>query len=108
MDSVPPAPDVVAKTCVHVVASLETSMLYAVANAASHWIEKPLIDALAPRSACSHCGSLNADDHRVVASPSTAAEAGVDESCTEEAVAVDPSEMFGTAVSARAIRWNRS
>ena len=48
-------------------------MWYAVANAASHWIVNPLIAALAPRSSCSHWGSLKADDQRVVASPSTAA-----------------------------------
>src|SRR5436305_158244 len=83
-------------------------MSYAVAKAASHWIEKPLIEALAPRSTCSHCGSLHADDHRVVASPSTAAEAEVDESCAEEAVACEPSAMFASAVSAWAIRWNPS
>ena len=43
MLSVPPAPVVVEYTCVHAAASLETSMWYAVANAASHWMLKPLI-----------------------------------------------------------------
>ncbi len=72
MFSVPPAPAVVAYTCVHVVASFETSMWYAVANAASQLIVKPLMSAVAPRSSCSHWGSLNADDQRVDRSPSTA------------------------------------
>src|SRR4051812_45876020 len=33
--------------------------------------------AVAPRSTCSHCGSLKALDQRVAGSPSTAADAGV-------------------------------
>jgi hypothetical protein len=34
------------------------------------------MDALAPRSTWSHCGSLKALDQRVVVLPSTAADAG--------------------------------
>src|ERR1700757_1312551 len=41
-----------------------------------------------PRSASSHCGSENADDHLVPVLPSTAADAGVPAFSVEEAVAV--------------------
>src|ERR1700733_15177948 len=50
------------------------------------------MEALAPRSPSSHCGSLNALDHRVPVLPSTAAEAGNDAFSTDEAVAVFPCE----------------
>ena len=43
---------------------------------------------------CSHCGSLKADDQRVVRSPSTAAEAGVLDVSTDEAVASEPSAIW--------------
>ena len=42
---------------------------------------------VAPRSTCSHCGSLNALDQRVVMFPSTAFEAGYPAACTDDAVA---------------------
>src|ERR1035437_10109719 len=56
--------------------------------------------AVAPRSTCSHCGSLNADDQRVPVLPSTAADAGVPAFSVEEAVAALPCEMFGSAARA--------
>jgi hypothetical protein len=40
-----------------------------------------------PRSIWIHCGSENADDHRVEVLPSTAADAGVPAFCVDEAVA---------------------
>src|SRR5882724_4226804 len=82
-------------------------MSYAVAKAASQETEKPLTDAFAPRSSCSHCGSLQAEDQRVVGSPSTAAEAGVSAPCAEEAVASAPTAMLAST-SAWAIRWDPS
>src|SRR3954471_441456 len=100
MFSVPPAPDVVLYTCDQFVASLETSMRYAVANAASQWIVNPLMAALAPRSSCSHWGSLQADDQRVDWSPSTAAEAGVPAFSTDDAVALEPTAMLASAAVA--------
>src|SRR2546423_12095615 len=78
-------------------------MWYAVAYAASQWIVKPLMPAFAPRSSCSHCGSLNADDQRVDRLPSTAAEAGVLDVSTENAVASEPSAIFASA--AWAVTW---
>src|SRR5580704_15006132 len=51
------------------------------------------MEALAPRSTSSHCGSLNALDQRVPVLPSTAAEAGNDAFSTDEAVAVFPCEI---------------
>src|SRR4029453_6800383 len=47
------------------------------ANAASQVSRTWQTVAVAPRSTWIHCGSENADDQRVVALPSTAAEAGV-------------------------------
>jgi len=47
-----------------------------------------------PRSTSSHCGSLNALDHRVPVLPSTAAEAGNEAFSVEDAVAVLPSATF--------------
>jgi hypothetical protein len=46
-----------------------------------------VIDAVAPRSTCSHCGSENADDQRVPVLPSTAAEAGYAPLSTDDAMA---------------------
>src|SRR5450755_1711991 len=75
---------------VQVVPSGEVWIWNAVAYAASQFSTTWLIDALLPRSTCSHCGSLNALDQRVLVLPSTAAEAGNEEFSTEEAVAVFP------------------
>src|SRR5215475_5730964 len=74
-------------------------MLYAAANAASQAIEKPLIEALAPRSTWSHCGSLQAEDHRVVSEPSIAADAEVLALSTDDAVASAPSATFVSAAA---------
>jgi hypothetical protein len=41
---------------------------------------------VAPRSTCSHCGSLKALDHRVPVLPSVAAEAAVPAFSTDDAV----------------------
>src|SRR5580700_18141 len=57
------------------------------------------MEAVAPRSTSSHCGSANALDHRVPVLPSTAAEAGNDAFSTDDAVAVFPCE---SRVAARA------
>src|SRR3954462_15027742 len=46
--------------------------------------------SVAPRSTCSHCGSLKALDHRVPVLPSTAADAGKAELSVDDAVAVLP------------------
>jgi hypothetical protein len=62
------------------------------AYAASQFSETELIVAVAPRSTCSHCGSLNALDHRVPVLPSTAALAGVPAFSLLDAVAVLPCE----------------
>src|SRR5580704_643036 len=51
------------------------------------------MEAVAPRSTSSHCGSANALDHRVPVLPSTAAEAGNDALSTDDAVAVFPCEI---------------
>src|SRR5450432_769716 len=72
---------------VQFVPSGEVWIWNAVAYAVSHCSTTWLIDALAPRSTSSHCGSLNALDHRVPVLPSTAAEAGNDALCTDDAVA---------------------
>src|SRR5580693_4473627 len=48
------------------------------------------MEAVAPRSTSSHCGSLNALDQRVPVLPSTAADAGNDAFSTDDAVAVLP------------------
>src|SRR5258705_5860822 len=75
-------------------------MWYAVANAASQLIVNPLMAAVAPRSSCSHWGSLNAADHRVDRSPSTAAEAAVPAFSADDAVASEPSAMLTSAACA--------
>ena len=65
---------------VQVVPSGEVWIWNAVAYAASQCRTTWVIEALAPRSTCSHCGSENALDQRVPVLPSTAArrrEAGV-------------------------------
>src|SRR5437868_12009222 len=58
------------------------------------------MSAFAPRSSCSHCGSLKADDHRVDGSPSTAADAGVLDVSTDDAVASEPSAILASAACA--------
>src|SRR4051812_22990852 len=57
--------------------------------------------ALAPRSTCSHCGSVNALDQRVaVRLPSTAADAGVPAFSVDEAVAGLPCDSSVPAARA--------
>src|SRR5258706_99541 len=75
---------------VQVTASAETWSWNAVAYAVSQVSTTWEIVAVAPRSTCSHCGSLAALDQRVPALPSTAAEAGVPAFSTDEAVAGFP------------------
>src|SRR6185503_17686598 len=53
-----------------------------------------------PRSTCSHCGSENWLDQRVVALPSTAADAGVPAFSTDEAVAGLPCDSRTVAALA--------
>src|ERR1051326_9389592 len=60
-----------------------------------------LIDAVAPRSTCSHCGSLNAEDQRVPVLPSVASAAGVPAFSVEDAVVGLPWESsVGAACAA--------
>ena len=70
------------------------------ANAVSHCRTTWLTVAVAPRSTWIHCGSLNADDHRVPVLPSTAAEAGEPAFSVEDAVAGFPCEISGSAAAA--------
>ena len=72
---------------VQVVPSGEVWIWNAVAYAASHCSTTWVTDAVAPRSTCSHCGSLNALDQRVPVLPSTAFDAGNDAFSTDDAVA---------------------
>ena len=69
------------------------------------------MDAVAPRSTSSHCGSLNALDQRVPVLPSTAADAGNDAFSTDDAVAVLPcdsrvaaSALWAVPASSAAVR----
>ena len=60
-----------------------------------------MIEALAPRSTCSHCGSENALDQRVPVLPSTAFEAGNEAFSTDDAVAGWPCDSNVAAALAR-------
>ena len=73
---VPPVPVVVEKIVVQLVPSAEVWIWKAVAYAVSQFRTTLLIVWVAPRSTCSHCGSLKALDQRVVRLPSTALDAG--------------------------------
>src|SRR3954468_5032727 len=57
------------------------------------------MEAVAPRSTLSHCGSLNLLDHRVRGSPSTAADAGVDAFSVDEEVAGLPWDSKSAAAA---------
>ena len=61
---------------VQFVPSAEVWIWNAVAYAASQFRVTWAIEAVAPRSTCSHCGSENALDQRVPVLPSTASDAG--------------------------------
>src|ERR1700753_1458975 len=75
-------------------------MLYARPKAASQFRRTRLIVAVAPRSTCSHCGSANWLDHRVLESASTALAAGKDAFSVEEAAAGRPREISVSAAEA--------
>src|SRR3954452_10101219 len=84
--SVPPSPVVGEEIVVQFVPSLEVWIWYALAYAASQVSVTLLRLYDWPRSTCSHCGSLNALDHRVPGRPSVAADAGVPAFSVEDAV----------------------
>src|SRR5215472_5235415 len=90
----PPVPVVVEKIVVHVELSAEVWIWNAVANAVSQSSPTWQTDCTDPRSTSSHCGSLNALDHRVPVFPSTAADAGKLALCTDDAVAALFSATF--------------
>ena len=97
----PPAPVVVEKIVVNgPVAAGAVWIWNDRANAASQLSTTWVTFAVAPRSTWIHCGSLNADDHRVPVLPSTAAEAGVPAFSVEDAVAGFPCEISGSAAAA--------
>src|SRR5882757_5414757 len=76
---------------VHVVPLAEVWIWYAVPYADSQLRPTPQMVCDAPRSTCSHCGSVNRLDQRVPVLPSTAAEAGkLVAFSVEDAVAVLP------------------
>src|SRR5262245_66451821 len=105
----PPAPVVVEKMGVHVVALAEVWISKARPNAASQRSTTRQTDTAPPRSTCIHCGSLNALDHRVPLLPSTALAAGVPAFSTEEAVAGRPCATFvvpQTGVPVSPNTWN--
>src|SRR5262245_27161316 len=79
---------------VHVVASLETSIRYPVAYAASQLSATPLIAAAPPRSTWIRCGSLARLLQRVVVRPSNAA-AGALAPSTDDAFTGRNRAMFG-------------
>ena len=96
---------------VQFVPSLEVWIWKAVAYAASHCSTTWVMEALEPRSTCSHCGSEKALDQRVPVLPSTALEAGNDAFSVDDAVAGFPwdssvdaaaARLAGTAISAKA------
>src|SRR5258708_3116321 len=83
----PPTPAACVLIVVQATLSLETSIVYALPYAASQLSRTRDTAVTAPRSTLIHCGSLNADDQRVVALPSTARLAVLPAFSTEEAVA---------------------
>src|SRR5262245_22346997 len=82
------------------VAEPDTWIWNAVAYAASQFRTTWLTVAVAPRSTWIHCGSEKALDQRVPVLPSTAAEAGNTAFSVDEAVAVLPWEISGSAALA--------
>src|SRR5580693_6760528 len=98
---VPPVPVVVEKIEVQFVPSGDVWIWNAVAYAASHCSTTWVIEALAPRSTCSHCGSLNALDQRVPVFPSTAFDAGNEAFSSDDAVAGWPCDSRTDAAPAR-------
>src|SRR6266851_5137817 len=98
---VPPVPVVVEKIGVQFTASGDVWIWNAVAYAASHCSTTWVIEALAPRSTCSHCGSANALDQRVLGFPSTAFAAGNVAFSVDDAVAGLPCDSRVDAALAR-------
>src|SRR5258706_7871147 len=88
---------------VHVAALSDTWTWNAVAYAASQVSTTWATVARAPRSTCSHCGSLAALDQRVPALPSTAALAGVPAFSVDDAVAGLPCDSSVVAAPARTV-----
>jgi hypothetical protein len=86
----PPAPLLVDYKAVQVDPSVEPSIRYAVAYAASQLSTTQLTECAAPRSTDSHCGLANAEDQRVPVLPSTALVAGVPTFSVEDAVTAAP------------------
>src|SRR5919201_4815562 len=72
---------------VQVELSADTWIWNAVAYAASHCRVAPQMLCVDPRSTSSHCGSENADDHRVPVLPSVAFAAGELAFSVDDAVA---------------------
>ncbi len=92
---VPPVPAVVEKTVVNgPFAAAATWIWNDRAKAVSQLSVTPQTVVLAPRSTCTHCGSLNALDHRVPWLPSTALPAPNEAFSVEDAVAGRPSAAF--------------
>ncbi len=87
---------------VQVVPSGEVWIWKALAYAVSQYSTTWVIEAVAPRSTCSHCGSLNALDQRVFRLPSTAFDAGYVALSTDDAVAGWPCD---SKVGAAAAVW---
>src|SRR5690349_1495983 len=85
---------------VHVVPSGDVWIWNAVAYAVSQLRTTWLIVADAPRSTCSHCGSLNALDQRVPVLPSTALDAGLPAFSVDDAVAGLPCDSRVPAAAA--------
>src|SRR4051794_18774295 len=75
------------------VADAATSMVNDLAAAVSQLSVTPHTVCVPPRSTCSHCGSADADSHRVPALPSTAM-AAVLAPTTLDAVAALPCATF--------------
>jgi hypothetical protein len=90
----------------HAEAFVDTCTEKAVAYAASQLTWTWSTVYVAPRSTCSHCGSLNWLDHRVPALPSTAAVAGKAADSLDDAVTGRPCEMSGPAATAGVV-WTR-
>src|SRR5258707_231516 len=113
----PPVPVVVEKIEVQFVPSGDVWIWNAFAYAASHCSTTWVIEALAPRSTCSHCGSENALDQLVFGLPSTAFAAGNVAFSIDDAVAGLPCDsrvdaalarLAGPATSARAAAGART
>ena len=102
---VPPAQVVVEKTVVNgPFAAGATWIWNDRANAVSQLRVTPQTVVLAPRSTCTHCGSLNALDQRVPGLPSTALPAGKEAFSVEDAVAGRPSAAFAVPQTAAPAR----